>query len=66
MGHSRIDQQLGDLSDAPDVLQPVLRAESQVVVDPGPDVVPVQHLAEEPAEKQFFFQVGCQGGLART
>ena len=55
--HPGIDEQLGDLCNAPDILQPVFFAEAQVVINPGTDVIPVQHLAEEPVKEEFLLQV---------
>lgn len=63
--HAGFDQQLGDFGDAPDVLEPVVFAESQVVVDAGSYVIPIQDLAKEPVKKEFLLQVGSQGGFSR-
>ena len=63
--HPGVYKQLGYLGDAPYVFKAVFFAESQVVIDAGPDVIPVQYLAKEAPEEELLLQVRGQGGFSR-
>ncbi len=62
--HGRIDEQLGDLAHAPDVLAPVLGGKTQVVAEPVPHVVAVEHVGGDAAADQRALERAGQRALA--
>src|SRR5262249_21910302 len=56
---ARVGEQLGDLADAADVLFAVLGRETQVLVQPVPDVVAVEHVSQmAPLYKGMLQSIG--------
>ena len=61
-----VDEELGHLGNAADVFPAVLRAEAEVGVDAGTDVVAVEQAAQEATAVQLALQGHGQGALAGT
>ena len=62
--HAGVDEQLGDLADAADVLGAIFGREAEVLVDAEADVVAVEPVYEMAATVQHFFERDRDGALA--
>jgi len=61
-----IGKQLGDFTNPSDVLIPVLLAETKVLIQTEPDVIPIESIGGFLQVKKVLFQSTSNGGLPAT
>ena len=64
--HTRISKQLSNLSNPTDVLLPVFRSKSKVLVQTSPDIVAIKTICRNTSCDKVFFQGKGDCRLARS